>query len=438
MTHQQLEQSAIVKSILGNSLFIDLGANQESQSRVLTEQALTPEFLKPILAGESISLEPKAEEKGVTVHDSQADQVVDLSVPPQARSTEKPKRILTSLKGAYRLIKIVGSKRNNEKIGISDEAHIVNFTAESSSVKLNQARFTFAQLALVSLTSVTLASLAYFTHLHFRDFKVLTSEVRVNNKGVERSPVEDTKPNLNIAKAEEREAAPNKPGVDTQSFESRVADASPKEEVSSPPITVKVVSGAFVPVEPPRVELPKPLPAQGSQLSAPVEKMAIGKPSVPVAMPSTVGAQQLPNKGSTGNTANSPADGKESKPGPLVLDDTSKEDRERIVQKSGAVKVVSQPISVPAQVQSKSVAQPVKDVPTIDASAKNVSTSKSPSVTVVDVPKDGKSVMVTNPANRLPMRLVVGERLPNGKVIQSINGVGGYILTTDGVTYSMD
>lgn len=58
-------------------------------------------------------------------------------------------------------------------------------------------------------------------------------------------------------------------------------------------------------------------------------------------------------------------------------------------------------------------------------------------ITIVDIAPGGGAVLVTNPATRLPTRLSVGDKLPNGKVIQSIDEKGGSIKA-DGTVYKLD
>lgn len=67
----------------------------------------------------------------------------------------------------------------------------------------------------------------------------------------------------------------------------------------------------------------------------------------------------------------------------------------------------------------------------------SIAGASSAKVTLVDIAAGGSSVLVTNPATRLPMRLAVGDKLPNGKVIEVINDKSGSI-TAGGTTYSLD
>jgi|LNFM01.1.fsa_nt_gb hypothetical protein len=58
-------------------------------------------------------------------------------------------------------------------------------------------------------------------------------------------------------------------------------------------------------------------------------------------------------------------------------------------------------------------------------------------ITIVDIAANGKSVLVTDPATRLPTRKAVGDKLPNGKTIQSIDATAGSVIA-DGTTYKLD
>lgn len=58
-------------------------------------------------------------------------------------------------------------------------------------------------------------------------------------------------------------------------------------------------------------------------------------------------------------------------------------------------------------------------------------------ITIVDIAPGGKTVLVTNPSTRLPTKLGVGDKLPNGKTIQAIDEKTGSV-TADGSTYKLD
>ncbi len=58
-------------------------------------------------------------------------------------------------------------------------------------------------------------------------------------------------------------------------------------------------------------------------------------------------------------------------------------------------------------------------------------------ITIVDIAPGGKTVLVTNPSTRLPTKLGIGDKLPNGKTIQAIDEKTGSV-TADGSTYKLD
>ena len=58
-------------------------------------------------------------------------------------------------------------------------------------------------------------------------------------------------------------------------------------------------------------------------------------------------------------------------------------------------------------------------------------------ITIVDIAPGGKTVLVTNPSTRLPTKLGVGDKLPNGNTIQAIDEKTGSV-TADGSTYKLD
>ncbi|MDX9956492.1 MAG: hypothetical protein RBT75_20515, partial [Anaerolineae bacterium] len=58
-------------------------------------------------------------------------------------------------------------------------------------------------------------------------------------------------------------------------------------------------------------------------------------------------------------------------------------------------------------------------------------------ITIVDIAADGRSVLVTDPETRLPKKFVIGDQLPNGARLQSIDPAGAKI-TASGVAYEME
>lgn len=58
-------------------------------------------------------------------------------------------------------------------------------------------------------------------------------------------------------------------------------------------------------------------------------------------------------------------------------------------------------------------------------------------ITIVDIAADGRSVLVTNPETRLPKKFVIGDQLPNGARLQSIDPAGAKI-SAGGVAYEME
>lgn len=58
-------------------------------------------------------------------------------------------------------------------------------------------------------------------------------------------------------------------------------------------------------------------------------------------------------------------------------------------------------------------------------------------ITIVDIAADGRSVLVTDPETRLPKKFVIGDQLPNGARLQSIDPSGAKI-TASGVAYEME
>ena len=162
------------------------------------------------------------------------------------------------------------------------------------------------------------------------------------------------------------------------------------------PADTKPVTTA--PVSPPAAQLPKPT----APVAPPVAAVApVGKLATPVLdKPAQPGPAQTPAPTSA-PAANQPAP-----PAPKVAPPV--EDK-------------------PAGVTSALAARPVAGA---DAAA-------GPRITIVDIAANGKSVLVTDPATRLPTRKAVGDKLPNGKTIQSIDATAGSVIA-DGTTYKLD
>lgn len=99
-----------------------------------------------------------------------------------------------------------------------------------------------------------------------------------------------------------------------------------------------------------------------------------------------------------------------------------------------------QTVAKPVQeaVAGQKFAQPVEEKSTKVVTSPSASPNdKATKITIVDITPGGKKVLVTNPSTRLPTALAIGDKLPNGKVIQSIDEKSSSI-TADGTTYKLD
>ena len=110
--------------------------------------------------------------------------------------------------------------------------------------------------------------------------------------------------------------------------------------------------------------------------------------------------------------------------------------------------VVSLP--APTQVEQRAVGEGVKFAQprsergvsvSVQGADKETTGSKNAApvgrVTIVDIAQDGRSVLVTDPATRLPKTFAVGDVLPNGTKIQSIDPTKATI-SAGGITYEME
>ena len=222
----------------------------------------------------------------------------------------------------------------------------------------------------------------------------------------------------------------------------------------NPKTTVRVIDQEYTPPQtfPIGVARPSPLP----------DDHEIGGMPVPLNPPSPVAAEAIISAAKTKPKEQGPTEKPASS---VVVDDGP-------VQKAvePAPKKVEPPVKAvvepPKQASAKPVQPPSPVLPTpavkgVDASVKLAKpveekpavaaqvNAKAPAaaaapvsptgskITLVDIPPGGKSVLVTNPANRLPTRLSVGDKLPNGQTIQSIDEKSGSI-TADGSTYKLD
>lgn len=92
-------------------------------------------------------------------------------------------------------------------------------------------------------------------------------------------------------------------------------------------------------------------------------------------------------------------------------------------------------LAQPVEERAAQPAQPAKAGAA--PSAAPVAPANEARITIVDIVPGGKAVLVTNPATRLPQRVAVGEKLPNGRTVQSIDEKAGSV-TADGATYKIE
>lgn len=423
MSKVQNDQADLLKSIIGEEIIIDLGV-KKGQTQLEDYQDPLESDLFPQTAPD----EPKVTDACISDVTTEVPPVDVLEEIKVAGPAEDPKQHAQVHGLREKLGNLIHFPKQARAVSSPDQDSDLINQDQNSDRQTGQlqdgnasARVSIAQVTVLSLTAVVIAAAAYSARIQIREFagEVASGWSEPTKSAPSEMPVTKTPTPGEVAKSPLGEG----------------------NGEAATPTSVNVVQGAYVPVEPPKLESPKPIPAPGSAMPMPIDR-PLPKPTppgaaaaaTPLANVSAGVAQTKPTQPAGGQQT--PAEGQAVKHGPVVLDDTSKA---VVAPKQDApIKTVQQATPVNAQGPVKVVAQPLKDANAGDTAPKAAAAVKATGITVVDVPKDGKSVMVTNPVNRLPMKLVVGERLPNGKVIQSINATNGSISTTDGVTYTMD
>lgn len=203
---------------------------------------------------------------------------------------------------------------------------------------------------------------------------------------------------------------------------------SPSQAVMPSPLPTIDTSGVAIPLP-----ISPPVTTPQSSVLKKVEKDSTEKPQTSVVVVDD-GPQPQPQQSNQANQGKPP----ESPTKTTLVSKTE------IAQKPPSP-VSSQPTSGK---QNRAVEGGVKFATPIEEKVPGNSTTKlstpetkkedgSVKITIVDIAPGGKSVLVTNPATRLPTKLSVGDKLPNGKTIQGIDEKAGSI-TADGTTYKLD
>jgi hypothetical protein len=249
----------------------------------------------------------------------------------------------------------------------------------------------------------------------------------------------------------------------------------PLPGISAKPSSVRVVDQEYkAPAATPQLGGPLPIAGQPTQEPASAAPAAVGGP-LPVPMskgvPDVVPAPSLPldilTRSPSAPAAAAPAKpDKKDQPPALVVDDGGAKApaiaavppapkapaAAPATQPAPAAKPQATPAPAPATRPAAAtsgpvkLAQPVEDRAVQQAlpakagtapAATPAAAANEAKITIVDIVPGGKAVLVTNPATRLPQRVAVGEKLPNGRTVQSIDEKAGSV-TADGATYKIE
>lgn len=233
-------------------------------------------------------------------------------------------------------------------------------------------------------------------------------------------------------------------------IEQTPAATQPKPQVilpiEEPGQSVQVVDQEYVPGGPLPVlggAPPAPLPGQ------PVNMIPLPEVPLPAKPREEPKKEQEPKSAvlvdlSAGNKNEAPAEKKEpekKEPEKRPVPPPKEAARKNVAPPSAILPAVKPEVAKEAQAK---LARPVEEkspgvtMPAAEMKPSAPAPAKAEQkVTIVDIAQGGGSVLVTNPATRLPTRLSVGDKLPNGKVIQSIDEKAGSIKA-DGTVYKLD
>lgn len=179
----------------------------------------------------------------------------------------------------------------------------------------------------------------------------------------------------------------------------------------------KVARASAPPVAP--RSAPKPAPAARSQQQTVPAAVQVAPPKAPAASEQRVPAVVF-------DEANQQAPRPQGQPSPA----TSKVADPRTSSQAPPEQVARQPQRAP----SPRFAQPVKDVP---VGASGAVARPQSSAGLIAITPDGKTAVFTNPTTKLPQPFKIGEQLPSGETIRSIDANAGKVATS-AKEYSLD
>lgn len=204
--------------------------------------------------------------------------------------------------------------------------------------------------------------------------------------------------------------------------EAELPIAAPAEQGPLP--VAAIVKPAQQQANPPRVSAPHAAPP----VKLPQQAAAI-KPSLQTA---PVAAQVAPKKAPAASAKHVPA----------VVFDEATPARPALATPKNANPPASDEATPPVRVArhppplaaGSRFAQPVKDV---SARRGGAAASPQPTVGLIAITPDGKTAVFTNPTTKLPQPFKIGEQLPSGETIRSIDTKAGKVATS-AKEYSLD
>jgi hypothetical protein len=190
----------------------------------------------------------------------------------------------------------------------------------------------------------------------------------------------------------------------------------PFEPATSQGSSVTILQESYTPAAQPQ---PPDVPIAAGMSIAPAEVIAGGAPALPLSDARAPGPAPRPAAPAIAKAIPAPPASDKLKPAAVILDEG------QALPQSARL---PQPASSGAKTLQASTGGVQKPGATVDAAAPARSSSRGAGL--VAVTPDGKFALFSNPTTRMPEQFKVGDRLPKGDTIRSIDVKSGKVVTT--------
>ena len=187
------------------------------------------------------------------------------------------------------------------------------------------------------------------------------------------------------------------------------------EPATSQGSSVRILQESYTPAAQPQ---PTEVPVAAGMSIAPADVIAGGPPTLPLSDARAPGPAPRPAAATIAKAIPAPPASDKLKPAAVVLDE------EQASPQSARL----QPASSGAKTLQASTGGVQKTGATVEAAAPARSSSRGGGL--VAVTPDGKFALFSNPTTRMPEQFKVGNRLPTGDTIRSIDVKSGKVVTT--------